>query len=259
MIMPEFINEEGQFTDDFKTQLPDMLGDNYYNDPYTKHEPTKMFDEVKDFKTMVNNYDNAQRTISKGEAAFAEKTKGMVAIPNAESTPEQVKVYREAMGVPEKADGYKLTIPDGDDKESFTGIAAVVKEEALAAGAPPALLARIWDKVTATMTSQFKALEDKGLELIKADEDAMKAEHKENYDKYIKGTDAALAKLKVGVDIKKLFDNYGITNHPLVRKLEAEIAPFVMEGKTVLGDSAGGGNKESGFPSYEYDDNGRPI
>lgn len=252
--MPELFTETGIDVE----VLKEHLGDDYYNDPDTKQEPTKIFDNIKDEKTFTKNYVNAQRTISKGEAAFDERIKGMVKLPTDESTPEEVTAYHEAIGVPKTSDGYKLNIPEGDDKESFEGIAAVIKEEALAAGASPALLTRLWDKVTTVIQGQVKALEDKGLALIKADDEAQKAEHKEKYDTFIKTTDAALAKFKVGEDVKKLLETYGIGNHPSIRKLLAEVAPLVLGGKTILGDGETG-EKEGGFPAYEYDENGKPI
>ena len=257
MIM--LFTETGEKSVDFEAQLPDILGDNYYNDPETKQQPTKMFDDITDEKTFINNYANAQRTISKGETAFEERTKGMVKVPTAESSEDEVKAYREAHGVPETVDGYKLAIPEGIDKDSYTGIAATIKAEALAAGAPPTLVSKIWDKVVVTMGEQFKALEDKGAELMKVDEDAMKAEHKENYPAFIKGTDETLAKFKAGGKVKETLDSYGLGNHPAIRNLLAEIMPLVKSGKTVVGGGVEASDKDSGFPTYEYDEQGKPI
>jgi len=238
--------------------VKEHLGDDFFNDPETKQQPTKMFENVNDTETLLKNYASAQRTISKGDADFAERTKGMVTIPGEDASEDDIKAYRKATGVPESADGYAMDIPDGDDKESFTGLSAAVKEAALAAGAPASLVSTIWGKVVETMQGQFKAIEDKGLALMASEVDGMKAEHKEKYDTYIKGTDEALAKFKAGAEVKTLLDTYGIGNSPVIRKLLAEIAPLVNEGKTVFGESTNA--KESGgFPTYEYDDAGKVI
>lgn len=238
--------------------VQEHLGDDYYNDPGTNSEPTKMFDNVKDQATLVKNYASAQRTISKGEADFAERTKGMVTIPGEDASEDDVKAYRKATGVPESVDGYAMDIPDGDDKESFTGVAAAVKEAALAAGAPAGVVSSIWGKVVETLQGQFKGLEEKGQALIDSEIAGMKELHKEKYDSFIKGTDEALSKFKGGAEVKTLLDTYGITNSPAIRNLLAEIAPLVNEGKTVFGESTGA--KESGgFPTYEYDENGRAV
>lgn len=238
--------------------LKEHLGDDFYNDPETKQQPTKMFEHVNDPATLLKNYVSAQRTISKGEADFAERTKGMVTIPGDDTSEDDIKAYRKAIGVPDSADGYEMAIPDGDDKESFTGIAAAVKEAALAAGASVNLVSTIWGKVVETMQAQFKAIEDKGQALMKTEQDAMKAEHKEKYDTFIKDTDEVMTRVKAGKDLKALLDTYGIGNSPAIRNFMAEIVPLVNEGETVFSQSQTE-NKDDGFPSYEYDDQGKPI
>jgi hypothetical protein len=108
------------------------------------------------------------------------------------------------------------------------------------------------------MQAQFKGLEDKGQALIDSEIAGMKELHKEKYDTFIKGTDDALSKFKDGAEVKTLLDNYGIGNSPAVRNLLAEIAPLVNEGRTVFGESKD--TKESdGFPTYRYNEAGKPI
>jgi hypothetical protein len=252
------------FTDDGINHevLKEYLGDDYYNDPGTNSEPTKMFENVKDRATFVKNYASAQRTISKGDAdfaeKFAEKSKGMVTIPGDDASEDDIKAYRKATGVPESVDGYAMDIPDGDDKESFTGISLAVKTAALEAGISADKVSKVWGKVVETMQGQFKGIEDKGMALMASEVDGMKELHKEKYDTFIKGTDEALAKFKGGAEVKTLLDTYGIGNSPVIRNLLAEIAPLVNEGKTVFGESKD--TKEGGgFPTYEYDDAGKPT
>ena len=246
------------FTDDGidMAVVQEHLGDDYYNDPDTKSEPTKMFDNVKDRSTLLKNYASAQRTISKGEADFAERTKGMVNIPGEDASEDDIKAYRKATGVPESVDGYAMDIPDGDDKDSFTGVAAAVKESALAAGISADKVSKVWASVVETMQAQFKGVEDKGLALMASEVDGMKEVHKEKYDSFIAGTDEALSKFKGGAEVKTLLDNLGIGNSPAIRNLLAEIAPLVNEGKTIFGESSGA-KEQGGFPTYEYDDNGK--
>jgi hypothetical protein len=238
--------------------VQEHLGDDYFNDPETKQQPTKMFENVNDQATLVRNYASAQRTISKGDADFAERTKGMVTIPGEDATEDVIKAYRKATGVPESIDGYAMDIPDGDDKESFTGVATAVKAAALEAGAPAGVVSKIWGKVVETLQGQFKGIEDRGQALIDSEIAGMKELHKEKYDTFIKGTDAALAKFKGGAEVKTLLDTLGIGNSPAIRNLLAEIAPLVNEGKSVFGET----QKESdpgGFPTYEYNDSGQVV
>ena len=196
----EFIGENGVLTEAFTEALPDMMGDNFYNDPDTKSEPTKLFENVKDVKTLVNNYANAQRTISKGEAAFAEKTKGMVKIPGEDASDEDKAAYRTARGVPESADGYKLDIPDVSDmdKASFGSIAEIVKVGALEAGLTSAEVGPVWDKVASALTKQNADIEAAGLKLMTDDIAAQKAEIGEKYPAFVDAVGRTFS--KIGTD-----------------------------------------------------------
>lgn len=256
--MSELFDDEGLLK---RENLQSVLGDDYYNDPETKQQPTKMFDNVADEKGFARNYINAQRKISKGEEAFAEKTKGMVKIPDDKSTPEEIAAYRKATNVPESADKYELAIPgDAMDKAGFEVIAGEVRKAAFEAGAPNSIISKVWSKVTEALTLQNAALEQKGIELMKADEETLKAEWKDKYDATMKITDDALAKFKMGGEVIKLLDTYGIKNHPAFRRFIAEVAPLVLEGKTIAGQG-GGGEVGDGWPiSYKYDPNtGKPV
>jgi len=255
------IDENGAFTEKFTTKLPEMLGDNFYNDPDTKQQPTKMFDNIKDMKTLVNAVANGQRTISKGEAAFAEKTKGMVKIPSEKATPEEIATYRKAMNVPETVDGYELSVPDGDDAAGYKAVADVVRTAALQAGVPKNALSTVWDTVITALDKQAKDLEAKGLEMMKTDEEAQKAIHKENYPAFVKAGDDTLAKLKAGPELTKILETFGIKNHPAIRNILHEISPLILAGKTFGGDAPAGGQTGEGWPmTYKYDPNtGKPI
>lgn len=255
--MSEVFDDAGML---IQENLPTVLGDDYYNDPETKQQPTKLFENVKDEKTFMKNYVNAQRTISKGEAAFVEKTKGMIKVPGEGAKPEEIAAYNKAIGVPESADKYELAIPK-DDTNGFAVIADEVKAAAIEAGIPKGALEKVWGKVIATLTKQAADLEAKGLAMIKADEEALKGELKEKYDEFIKAGDGVLNKLKVGAEVTKIFDAYKLKNHSAIRKMLAEIAPLVLEGQSH--GSSGGINTPSGdgWPiTYKYDPTtGKPI
>lgn len=194
------------------------------------------------------------------ESAYGKKTEGMVKIPNDKATPEEVTVYRKAIGVPESAEKYNLTIPEGDDAQGFGEIANIVKTAAFEVGISDKTLGPIWNKVVEALNAQTKAIEEKGTAMMKADEELLKNEWKENYDKFVKAGDEALSKFKIGGEAGKLLETYGIRNHPAVRKLLAEIAPFVIEGKTHLGENGEGGKQgESWFTDYKYDEKGNPV
>lgn len=248
-----FVDANGSFTEHFAKALPDMLGDAYYNDPETKQQPTKMFENVKDLKTMAVNYANSQRAISK-------KTEGMIKLPGENAAAEEVAAYRKAIGVPDNPQDYKLGVPDGDDKAGFEAISQIVAKAGVEANIPAAAMSKIWDSVTGELAKQTAALEKAGLDMMQAEEEALKAELGTKYDSFVQSGDAALAKFKGGQDAAKLFESMGIKGHPAVRKLLAEIAPLVLESKTVIGDAASGDAAGKWPISYKYDQaSGRPV
>ncbi|MCK5611565.1 hypothetical protein KAR91_57370 [Candidatus Pacearchaeota archaeon] len=254
--MAELFTDEGIDIEVVK----EHLGDDYYNDPGTNSEPTKMFENVKDRATLLKNYASAQRTISKGEADFAERTKGMVNIPGEDASEDVIKAYRKATGVPESTDGYKLDIDFKDDpmKEAITANAEKFKPVAHELGMTNSQFNKAVEFEYSLGKAMEASLEKQGQALIDSEVAGMKELHKEKYDTFIAGTDDALAKFKDGAAVKALLDTYGIGNSPEIRNLLAEIAPLVNEGKTVFGETSGT-KPEGGFPTYQYDENGKVI
>jgi len=59
----------------------------------------------KDFDAVVRDARNLERSLREG---------GKVKIPGEDAKPEEIKAFREAIGVPEKADGYEIKLPDAE-------------------------------------------------------------------------------------------------------------------------------------------------
>jgi len=267
----DYIDENGDFTEDFRAELPERLGDDYYNDPETRLKPTKEFDNIHNVFDMAKMTVNASRKISAHGEELKKATEGMIKIPGEGATPEEVVAYRQAQGVPETADGYELAIPE-KDKEGYEVIANEVKAAAHEAGISPSKLSAIWDKVIPALSAQTEAIEKRGQELLAADVQLLKDAKKEKYDSFISDTnnvashfdvkgDAALGTKDnpVGSNFMKLMDSMSIKDTPVVREFLGQIAPLVLEGSTSLGKgSSESGQAEGGF-SYKYDENGKPI
>ena len=266
----DYINEEGEFTENFRESLPDMLGDDYYNDPETKLKPTKYFENAKDLPTLLKRAVNGDRKISAHGEELKKATEGMIRIPGEGATPEEIVAYRQAQGVPDSPDGYDLAIPE-DDKEGYEVIAREVKAAAHEAGIPPSKLNAVWSKVVTAIGTQTQAIESRGQELLAADVQALKDAKKEKYDAFITDTNKVAVHFDVkgdptlgtvdnltGSNFMKLMDKMGIKDTPVVREFLGAIAPLVLEGKTFIGAGAGTPNTKAGF-SYEYDEHGKPI
>jgi len=247
------IDETGTFTEEFTEKLPEMLGDEIYNDPDTRQQKTKVFDNIKDLRTLTLNHLRAERKISSHGEELKKATEGLTKIPGEGSSPEEVTAYRKAIGVPETKDGYELSIPKVEtDKAGYEAIAKEVREAAHTAGIPASKLSAVWNTVINGLIKQTTELEQKGIDLMEKDTAALKEKHKEKYDSFMKDGEDALAKFENGPEVAKLLDSFGIKGHPIVREFLYEVAPLVLEGGTHLG---GGqeekGKEEGGMPVYD--------
>ncbi len=268
--MSEFIEENGDLTEDFRAALPERLGDAYYNDPETKKEPTKELDNIRNVFDMAKMVVTGSRKISQHGEVLKKATEGMIKIPGEGATDDEIAAYRKAMGVPDTVDGYQLTIPE-NDKEGYETIAREVRAAAHEAGIAPSKLSKVWDKVVGAIAAQTAALEKKGMDLLTADIQALKDAKKEKYDSFIQDTDKVAAHFDVkgdaaigtqdnpiGSDFMKLMDSLGVKDTPVVREFLGSIAPLVLEGSSHIGANPPGSRDEGGF-SYEYDEKGKPV
>jgi len=229
-------DKEGNCTEAFTKALPAMLGDAFYNDPATKQQPTKLFEQVKNIKTFAVNYLNSQRALCK-------RLEGMVKIPGEGAPAEEVAAYRKAMGVPDSEDGYVLNIPEGPAKAANETLAKGIKGAALAANLPAKVVSAIWDQTLAAAKKIAEARDEddekKGRQLMEAEQQALKDELKEKYEPFMKANETALGVTKNGAAFKQILTDLTIFGHPAIQKFLGEIAPLLVEGKTILGD---GGN-----------------
>jgi hypothetical protein len=253
-------DENGVVTEEFNSQLPEILGDDYYNDPATKQQPTKMFENIKDEKSLIKMAATAQRMATQNETKYAEKYKGMVRVPNENSPQNEVDAFRAAIGVPRSADDYQLSIPqveDESDKQTYELIARSVKDAAHKIGVSQSKVSEVWNSVMNTLTSRTKEIEDKGLKMKEDDIEALKKEWKEDYQKNYSVGDKVIDKLEAE-DFMQLMKNYLLDDHPLLRKILFKMAPLVLEGKLLTGKGATGGEGGNWPLKYDYDNAGKP-
>jgi hypothetical protein len=88
------VNETGGFVEGWQEKLPGEF------DPHRK-----TLANFKDFGSL-------SKSLADNMATARAKTEGMVKIPGADAKPEEVAAYRQAMGIPEKAEDYGLKAPE---------------------------------------------------------------------------------------------------------------------------------------------------
>jgi hypothetical protein len=67
--------------------------------------------------TKVKDLDSLVKIARDNQKALRES--GRVKIPGADAKPEEIAAFREAMGVPDKAEGYEIKLPEGLDGEKY--------------------------------------------------------------------------------------------------------------------------------------------
>lgn len=102
------IDDNGVFTEDFKTALPTMLGD--------EHKEFKGFDDTPDLKTLVKRFADNKVFVGK-------KLENVIQKPAKDAKPEEIAAYRQALGkelgAAESPDKYEFfhadpkTLPEG--------------------------------------------------------------------------------------------------------------------------------------------------
>lgn len=101
-----FIDESGVFTEDFRTALPEMLGE--------EHKDSKVFDPIPNLPALAKAYADTK-------SALGKKLDSVIQRPTKDAKPEDVAAFRRSLaielGAPETPDKYefhKPTLPEGE-------------------------------------------------------------------------------------------------------------------------------------------------
>jgi len=102
--MTEFLNEDGGFTEDFKTALPSMLGE--------EHAESKVFEDITGLSMLAKAYADTKSMVGK-------KLEGVIQKPTDNSSDDDKANFRKTLltelGAPESVDGYQFDRPDMPD------------------------------------------------------------------------------------------------------------------------------------------------
>lgn len=99
----EFLDAEGNFTDEFRSDLPNHLGE--------EHAGTKLFDDIKTPSQLAKRFADTKK-------AFDTKMEGVIRKPGENATDEEIAEYKKTIatesGVPADKDGYEFVRPDAE-------------------------------------------------------------------------------------------------------------------------------------------------
>lgn len=155
-------------------------------------------------------------------------TKSLVR-PDDKSTPEEVKAYREANGVPETLDGYKIELPDGivlgeEDQPAADAFLKVAHENHIPPRIANAIIAQQLQLQQEQLDAIAQADETARVEGAQALKEAWGKEAVANHNLIMGMLDQALPGVKDNLLGARLADGTRLANHPDVLKFLASTA-----------------------------------
>lgn len=176
---------------------------------------------------LAKNYVHAQRLVG------ADK----LVLPTKDSTPEQIADFRKKLGVPDKADDYAVTLPEGVtedklDKDMIKSWRERLHKQGVPKGAAEGL---IKDYLTDSL-SHIQAAEKATADREKAWDLELKQELGVNYDKNINFARHALAEF-ADPKLTEWLEASGAGNHPAVIKFFAKVGSALSDDKSRAGNS----------------------
>lgn len=208
---PGFVGEDGKFQDGWLDRLPPEFAPSI---------PTLA--KYRDIQSLAKAHGELQQLLGKKSEA--------INIPKEGSSPEEIAVFRKALGVPEKVEDYKLIpdkLPDGfvPNKELAAGAAAIAHRHNIPAKA--------MEELGAFYTASEEARSQVSAEMAMAELEQGKAKLKEswgaNFEKNIER--AARAARTVGLDP----ESPGLRDPEVIKALN-RFAEMMAEDKLVSGD-----------------------
>lgn len=175
----------------------------------------------KTFYDQFKDRDSFFKSAADTKAAYSRKIEGMVKLPTAESTPEEIQAFYVAQGVPETPDAYEITppvMPEGFDWNP-DAISASIKEAAHKNGVTPQALSALVQaqaQVEAEQIAEYHAQEEAAIA-------ALKTEWGGNYDKNV-----MLATKAAGAG--GLAPDNPILGNPDVQRVLANLGAKISEG-----------------------------
>ena len=208
-------------------------------------------DDVKSNESFVQWKDKEPKDVLQ---AYADLQGRAIVAPKPEAPKEEVDAFdkkmRELLGVPEKIEDYKLTLPEGVSADDPL-IMAIVKE-----GHAKGVNAK---QVQAIITEGAKALvAARQAEIVQA-KTALGNEWKSNYQSNLEASinTMRLVAIEAGIkeeDAVKMLDTTGLKDDPVMIRMYHVVSRHYAEDKSKGGSGAG-----EGVAKIRYDKHGIPI
>ncbi len=192
-----------------------------------------MFKDIKDIEGLARGFHGAQKLVGVPKDQI-------LRLPTDDKPESWAPVY-DKLGRPEKADGYKLTLPQGVELNAEA--AKPIFEEAYNLGISQKQLDGLYGKLRTVAEANGAAAKAKSEAEVAASSAALKTEWGVAYDQKI--ADATLAidhfakELKLGDGLKADLERSGLGNNPALAKLFAGLAANLKEDGKLTGRASG--------------------
>lgn len=184
-------------------------------------------------ENMLSRYGTLEEALKGGvEAQKQLRSKKAVTPITKDSTPEEVKAYREAYGIPEKADGYEIDLPDGVivgevDKPLVDAFLEVAHEHNIPPAAANAIIAKqlaLQNQMIEEQEAADEATREASIAELLSPETGWGSEAKLNKNLITNMLDQAPEGVKGLIENARLADGTLLGNHAPTLKWLASIA-----------------------------------
>ena len=227
------IGEDGNFNDAGRSHLVSSLGEGF--------EDYKGLDDYKTVGSLAKG-------LAETKKAFSTKQEGMVKLLTADSTPEEIKAYREAKGVPDKYEITRRELPEGQtfDEEGTKMINDWMQSKNYSQAEAQDLMT-MYDAYEEQLITRMAEAE---VAANKEATDAFAAKHGEDVEKVTRLAGQAMEKTgfteKVLTHLETKYP--GIGNDPKILDwFHEDIVPKMLPGVLHDGEGGDGGEKTKGL------------
>ena len=227
------VNADGSFSEDWRNRFAD-------NEEIAQ---SKVLDNVKNFDDLVGQFVNGQKVIG-------QKTEGMVKIPGEDASEEDVKAFREAMGVPEKPNDYEIGRPedipeDRYDVEMEKKFRGIFHELNL----PKQTAETLHGRYNELQKARMEAMEQAEQKQIEDTEKALKKEWGGDHAANMETAKRAYAKL----GLEELAQITGMGDDARFLKAVFDLGQKISEDGHIKGDGGGKEKTDDGEITFNYD------
>jgi hypothetical protein len=215
--------------------VPQLIGEGFtFVDGWADKLTDSAFDETRAMLSQFKSLPDLANSFKELRTSFSKKTEGLVRIPGADASEEDMTAWRKALGVPDSPDGYELPVPDGlpEGFEFDPAALAPLKEKAHALGIAPAALAELVSFHIQSESAEIARLTQEAEQQAKAGQEQLRKEWGQNFEKNL-----ALSE-RVKLTGGGLPEGHWGHSDPHVQRLLASLGSKLSEGSMSAHDAA---------------------